>query len=256
MILIGCSGWAYSDWKEKFYGKSRPSLQYYSHFFNAVEVDSTYYRIPSKEVVKKWVEKFSPGINFSVKLPGDISHGNSDIIYRKQLWEIFNENVVKPISKKQGSTRILMTIPPGTEDIEKYIYEISEITSSYEDLCIEPRVRDRIQNDHIIAIIEDNGFIPVNADNYFITLDRITGNRGVAYVRMHGRNSKFLAAAGMEKFNYSYSSEELEEIAKKIEDAKDQFKEIFVFFNNHPNGNAPVNAISLTRILGIDKKFL
>ncbi|WP_443368630.1 DUF72 domain-containing protein [Cuniculiplasma sp. SKW4] len=254
--MIGCSGWAYSDWKAKFYGKSKPSLQYYSHFFNAVEVDSTYYRIPSRDVVKKWVEKFSPGINFSVKLPGDISHGKAQISVKKQLWDVFNENVMKPISKAQDSVMILMTIPPGTVDIEGYLNDISEITPSYAHLCIEPRVKDRIQNDHITGIIEDNGFIPVSADNYFINLNRIGGNSGVSYVRMHGRNPEFLKAVGMEKFNYFYSSEELEDVAQRIKDAEGKFKDIYVFFNNHPNGNAPLNAISLSRILGIEKKFL
>ena len=256
MILVGCSGWSYRDWKERFYGKSNPSLQYYSHFFNAVEVDSTYYRMPSKNMVKSWVERFNPGIIFTLKMPGDISHGNYELSQKINLWNTFEESVIKTISRVQGSVKVLMTIPPGILDMEDYIQKISKITSSYENLCIEPRVKDPRKYESISKIVEDNGFIPVSIDNYFINLDKATGSRNVCYIRLHGRNTDFFnSLAGMEKFNYDYSQRELENISKVVEDATTQFQEVYVFFNNHPNGNAPLNAIALSRILGINKEF-
>ena len=56
---IGCSGWSYEGWKGNFYPKdmeNKDYLSYYSKFFKFVEVDSTYYRIPSRFSIRGWKE--------------------------------------------------------------------------------------------------------------------------------------------------------------------------------------------------------
>ena len=257
MIYLGCSGWAYQEWKENFYGGSSPSLQYYSHFFNAVEVDSTYYSIPSVKTVHSWIQRHFPGVNFSVKLPGEISHGEFDSDYKIGVWKRFRESVVEPILKVQGYLNVMMTIPPGIHDIESYITGISEISSSFEGLCIEPRTGNRNEYREYSRIIRIHGFIPVSVDNFHLHLSGIEGNRNICYIRLHGRNPSFLkAGSGMEKFNYAYSGKELEEIGQEIIGAKERFKEVYIFFNNHPNGNAPMNAGELSHILGLRRTLL
>jgi uncharacterized protein YecE (DUF72 family) len=56
-LYVGTSGWSYSAWNGPFYPKGLAQakwLEYLSHIFNFVEVDSTFYSIPSPFCVEKW----------------------------------------------------------------------------------------------------------------------------------------------------------------------------------------------------------
>jgi uncharacterized protein YecE (DUF72 family) len=86
---IGCSGWSYEGWKGNFYPKdmeNKDYLSYYSKFFKFVEIDSTYYNIPSRSSVRSWKDKTPEDFKFSLKFPKVITH-------EKKL-----EDVVKPLS--------------------------------------------------------------------------------------------------------------------------------------------------------------
>jgi uncharacterized protein YecE (DUF72 family) len=86
---IGCSGWSYEGWKGNFYPKdmeNKDYLSYYSKFFKFVEIDSTYYHIPSRSSVRSWKDKTPEDFKFSLKFPKVITH-------EKKL-----EDVVKPLS--------------------------------------------------------------------------------------------------------------------------------------------------------------
>ena len=88
-MYIGCSGWSYEGWKGNFYPKdmeSKDYLSYYSKYFKFVEVDSTYYHIPSRSSVRGWKDKTPDDFKFSLKFPKVITH-------EKKL-----EDVVKPLS--------------------------------------------------------------------------------------------------------------------------------------------------------------
>ncbi len=259
MIFLGCSGWSYRDWDGPFYNSNSPSLRFYSNFFNSVEIDSTYYQIPSRRTVFSWINNGS-SINFSVKLPGDISHGDGDMNRKFELWKRFKENVLNTILQHQDHICVLMTVPPSIKDTDAYMESISEITDSWNFLCVEPRTGKMVENYMEAAeIIRKYNFIPVSVDNFSMRIDWEMGNKNIAYLRLHGRNPSFYERnAGYEKFNYRYSEEELKDISEAIRKSEKKFQETFVFFNNHPNGNAPINGLEMLDILGISrmKRFL
>src|SRR5262249_57352100 len=68
-LRIGCSGWNYTSWKDEFYeGKpARLWLQGYARHFDTVEVNNTFYRLPLKSSVARWVDETPPGFIFSLK---------------------------------------------------------------------------------------------------------------------------------------------------------------------------------------------
>ena len=77
VIRVGTSGWSYNDWVPAFYDPgSRPGdvLAQYRRRFGIVEVDSTYYRIPSPRTVRRWFTKTPDDFRFAVKAPGLITH--------------------------------------------------------------------------------------------------------------------------------------------------------------------------------------
>src|SRR5205823_667763 len=79
-ILIGTSGYSFADWVGPFYppGTARGDfLDYYSGQFDAVEVNSTYYRIPHPRVIEQMEKKTPPGFHFMVKLNRAMTHDGS-----------------------------------------------------------------------------------------------------------------------------------------------------------------------------------
>src|SRR5437667_348629 len=76
-LRIGCSGWSYADWVGPFYPKDAKPGEYlhlYSTIFDAVEIDSTYYRTPSPLMVANWRKITTDGFIFSAKFPKKINN--------------------------------------------------------------------------------------------------------------------------------------------------------------------------------------
>jgi uncharacterized protein YecE (DUF72 family) len=74
-IRLGTCGWSFADWKGTFYlPGTRDQLTYYAGQFDAVEIDSTWYRIPSDRTVQGWQRRAPEGFLFCPKLPGEITH--------------------------------------------------------------------------------------------------------------------------------------------------------------------------------------
>jgi len=76
-LFLGTIGFSYDFWKDTFYPKKTPSknyLNYYSSKFNTVEIDSTFYRIPTEKTVTNWKQQTPPNFRFALKFPQIITH--------------------------------------------------------------------------------------------------------------------------------------------------------------------------------------
>jgi uncharacterized protein YecE (DUF72 family) len=75
-VRIGCSGWNYASWRDEFYeGKpARLWLRHYAQHFDTVEVNNTFYRLPLRTSVARWVEETPPGFLFAVKASRYLTH--------------------------------------------------------------------------------------------------------------------------------------------------------------------------------------
>lgn len=76
-LRIGCSGWNYKHWREVVYPKGLPParwLQHYATLFDTVEVNTTFYRLPTVKAVAGWVEQSPPGFLFAVKASRYLTH--------------------------------------------------------------------------------------------------------------------------------------------------------------------------------------
>src|SRR5512136_2961513 len=73
--MMGTSGWSYKEWIGPFYSKTDKSmLRAYTQVFRTVEIDSTFYRYPSKGTVMGWTRYSPEGFVYAAKLPGLITH--------------------------------------------------------------------------------------------------------------------------------------------------------------------------------------
>ena len=76
-ILVGTSGYAYKEWRGSFYPentKEKDMLRYYAGRFRAVEINNTFYRLPSRETLLRWASEVPPGFTFALKASQRITH--------------------------------------------------------------------------------------------------------------------------------------------------------------------------------------
>jgi uncharacterized protein YecE (DUF72 family) len=264
---IGTAGWSYKDWVPNFYPKNQSAkfdwLQFYAHYFNCVEVNSTYYTYLSPKIVEGWIRKVKDNDDFifHVKLHQDFTH--------KRKYDEGNVKAMRYnldlLVKAERLGGLLIQFPYSfTYDNSafKYIQELKEIFSDYKSF-VEVR-HSSWQNKRAFEFF-------TQADLTFCTIDQpqigqaipfepiITNDK--AYIRFHGRNveawKKSVSNFGKkqtyeersERYKYLYSPGELVEIGQKIKSIQQKVKEVYVIMNNHPQGDAVANAFELIHLL-------
>ena len=100
-LYIGCSGWSYTSWQGHFYPsnlENRDWLRYYSQVLNYVEIDSTFYNIPSETMVRNWGKRTPENFKFTAKFPKVITHDKRFKNVEKEL-SLFYERM-EPLKDK------------------------------------------------------------------------------------------------------------------------------------------------------------
>ena len=76
-VRVGTSGYSYKEWKGRFYPDKLPQaqmLRYYAERFPTVEINNTFYRMPTREVLERWADETPDGFTFVLKAPQRITH--------------------------------------------------------------------------------------------------------------------------------------------------------------------------------------
>jgi uncharacterized protein YecE (DUF72 family) len=110
-VLVGTSGWSYKEWKGGFYPPKLPAddmLRYYASRFSTVEVNNSFYRIPSERVLAGWAEQVPPGFRFVMKASRRITH-NTRLKDEDGSLAYFLQ-AVNPLGPRLGPT--LFQLPP------------------------------------------------------------------------------------------------------------------------------------------------
>src|ERR1700760_568766 len=108
---IGCSGFYNKDWKELFYPKGLAQskwFEYYCTQFNTLELNTTFYRFPTIEMLKKWYDKSPADFKFSVKAPRLITH-YKQFNEVERLLNDFYSSVREGLKEKLGA--VLFQLP-------------------------------------------------------------------------------------------------------------------------------------------------
>jgi uncharacterized protein YecE (DUF72 family) len=125
---IGCSGWSYTSWQGPFYPSNIENsswLNYYSHVFDYVEIDSSFYRIPNIFTVKNWYRKTPKNFKFTAKFPRVITHDKRLKDVDKELEQFLK--AIGPLSDK--TLALLIQLPPlqifeGLERLRELVLEL------------------------------------------------------------------------------------------------------------------------------------
>jgi len=239
-IRIGCSGWSYESWEGIFYPKEEGNkLSFYSKIFNTVEVDSTFYSFPENSLVINWLKNTPDNFIFSLKIPNVITHEKKLSIDSIKDLKKFLE-IISPLKQKLGI--LLIQLPPFfKKDKYRARFEtfLSFLDTNYK-WAVEFRESSWFENSIFKILSKYNiAFTIVDApslpNNIITTAD-------FSLIRFHGKGKSIW-------YNYLYSEEEIKEWKEKI--TKINCKELYVYFNNHYKAFAALNALQLSKELGL-----
>lgn len=263
MIYLGCSGWSYPEWIGPLYrSASTDKLAYYSTVFNTVEINTTFYSIPDFRVVSSWMKRVADrNFRFSVKFPGAVTHRNLVTDPDQAVMEAvrFQNEYLAPMRDNGSLAAVLIQLPPyfAISNAGNLLRMLKALSTSEFSYFIEPRHSTLYGNIEFQGDVLDTGAEIVEIDSPEMALKRISSRSGSFYARLHGRNSemwKKRTENPSDRYDYEYSRVELGSIADIIRGNVDRFRDAFIYFNNHPGGKAPMNALSLSGMLGLEKR--
>jgi uncharacterized protein YecE (DUF72 family) len=243
-VLLGTSGWSYRDWIGPFYTEGDKSmLRAYGKVFKTVEIDSTFYRYPTKGTVMGWV-KYSPeGFVYTAKLPKLITHEKKLDLTKgaEEDLEKFIE-LIEPLSLSGKLGCVLIQLPPKFEYEPKELEDFFKILPTHIKFAVEFRDPSWMRREtwtllekyKVAYTIVDEPLLPPEV--------HITSN--IAYFRWHGRGTR-------PWYNYRYHVEELEPWIPKIKETNDKAKTVYGYFNNHYHGYAVENCLQVLEMLGV-----
>jgi uncharacterized protein YecE (DUF72 family) len=265
-LLIGTSGYDYPDWKGGFYPEKLARakfLEYYSEHFNSLELNGTYYRMPTAEQMQKMIDKSGGRVRFSVKAFQDLTHASYANAYadrsKYQILIFEFKKALEPLLNSNLLVCALFQFP------ESFHYEKEE--RLYLDLLLKeigsvPVVvemrNNKWRNDQVYNALRERNTgwcitdspltAPGNGDVNIEDVWRITSD--IAYMRFHGRNSDmWYKGDNVSRYDYMYPDAELKTFVNPILELLKHARIVQLFFNNHAKSQAVVNAKKLEMLL-------
>lgn len=267
-LMYGPAGWSYRDWIGEVYPQRVPKgfnhLAYLAeiHGMDFVEVNTSFYHIPSAALSRGWVEKTAhlPRFRFWLKLHQDFTHRaplgpdlrpsaapGSDDAFKRAL---------EPIAEAGKLSGILIQFPysfhAGARE-RGYLEVLRGIFGSY-PLAVEFRHRSW-DCPEVLRYFREAGLIWVNIDQPVISqslpLTAYAEAGETAYLRLHGRNYReWFGESGRDaRYDYNYPTGELAQISETLKRLAEMAKKVFISGNNHYKGSAIQNMKQLKALM-------
>lgn len=257
-IRVGTCGYSYAEWTAAgFYppGTSgRAMLPRYAEVFPAVEINHTWYKMPGYPAMERMQEGLPPGFRFAAKLTRTMTHEVDPARWRDEAAR-YREGVA-PLVQSGRLTAVLIQFPRRFSRTPGNRYYLANLLDILDGLPLAVEFRNRSWAEgRVFAALEARRVCLVAVDapgvpGLFPMLDAVT-HPGLFYVRLHGRNKKGWGSGNMQQqFDYDYTEAELAGLADRfILKMAEKARTGVIFFNNHVRGQAPKNALLLTRLL-------
>jgi uncharacterized protein YecE (DUF72 family) len=288
-VLVGTSSWADPGFVKEWYPPkmaARERLPWYAQRFEYVELNSSFYAVPDRNTVHKWVKETPDGFVFDVKVHRLLSRHSAQIESlppelreqaqttgrgRVQLTpeleialarRLVDETAPLAEAGKLGS--YLLQLTPAFSPGRHSLGELDGLVAALKPyrVAIELRNRNWVSDrnrDETLSWFADADvvFVDVDAppDDHFSImpsgLDVVTSD-SLAYLRLHGRNGDgYLKGKSVaERFGWRYDDEELEEVAERVAGLAERAGEVHVAFNNNRGDDAPTAAQRFRALLG------
>ncbi|MEW6253037.1 MAG: DUF72 domain-containing protein [Planctomycetota bacterium] len=254
---IGPSGWSYPDWEGIVYPARKPRgfkhLCYLARFFNAVEVNTSFYRIPTPDLTATWPGLVPADFRFAFKLTQAFTHDRKAFPPATDI-HAYTEGV-RPVREAGLLGPLLMQFPWSfrfTPDAVAWLKRLADAFPDF-DRFVEVRHVSWAAPEALDALRDIAGYCNIDQPRLRECLgptQHVFG--GAAYVRLHGRNAAAWFRRDQprfERYNYLYSPDELREWVRRLNEIAAEAHQVYVFANNHYRGQGPANALELRAVL-------
>ena len=247
---IGTSGYSFADWVGNFYPAGTKNNEMFSHYlqhFATVELNFSYYRIPTARTMEAIAAKSPPGFDFWVKANQETTHRQNRSVAGEFL------EALAPMRQADKLAGVLLQFPQSFHRTTANRQYLAATVGDLADvpLAVEfrhrswdcPQTLDGLRQRDVTLAVPD---APAIRDLYRPAA-ALTGRTG--YLRLHSRDASKWYAGAAERYDYNYSQEELTDFARQwLELAADADK-VYAFFNNCHGGQAAANAEAFAKIV-------
>ena len=297
-IRIGTAGWSYPSGAGAWTGivyparKGRPKdfdeLRAYAEHFDTVEVNSTFYRVPTVETTRSWVERTPSGFEFSVKLfqklthprmfldrltkppkgaPTDMAPETSTLPHEQALAaagvsaadvDAFRR-AIDPLASAGKLGALLVQFPASFKHDAASLDYLAWLTKALHDYRVAVELRHKSWSDVETTLQVLNAsraaWVQIDEPKFRLSIAQnyLPNVEGFYYLRLHGRNAKawWNHETSADRYDYLYSAQELEPFVEIAEAVKVLVKKMYLYTNNHFEGKAAANAVMLRDKLGL-----
>ena len=253
-IYIGTSGYSYSDWAPHFYPETLSKnsyLKFYTSEFNAVELNFTYYSMPSPQSIKRMTENTPPHFIFCVKANKSLTHERKGNIGDISLSFI---KAIEPLVHASKLGSLLFQFPYSFHYNRESRLYLDSLLKDFKDFPVALEFRNNEwEKDSVFNTLKEREVSFVSVDTPKLNKlpkpsSAVTSDK--AYIRFHGRNSKnWWQGSNISRYDYLYSDAELDEWIPRINYFTNHVQMLFIFFNNHYKAQAVFNARTLKQKL-------
>lgn len=270
-IYIGTAGWSYKDWEGTVYPpelkKSKQSpLEYLAQYFDAVEINSSFYGHIKPHVAREWCRQVSasnPDFLFTAKLNRAFTHSPVAAVESTSAATIKpgpNDEVearagIEAIAEQERLGALLIQFPISFKNTSENSAYLDGLIGRWNDFPLVVEVRhDTWNHADFLQTLTEKGIGLCNIDQPLLGRavrpgTKVTSPTG--YIRLHGRNYEkwFTHEKPHERYDYLYSKKELAGWEQRIEEIAEKARQTFVIANNHYMGKAAVNALEIKHML-------
>lgn len=237
-IKIGTSGFYYKDWVGNFYPQFCPHadfLRFYSSQFKTVEIDATFYRLPTEAMVKKWVCCSPKHFVFSAKFPRMVTHEGT-IESRIETASAF-VNVMKQMGPKLGPLLLQFPYSFKPDSISLFRDIIRNLPGQCR-IAVEVRNKSWLKVDSFLQELADKNAALVMIDHPWMPKVNIS-TADFHYLRFLGDRKQIPDDFSYVRFD---RENDLSYWVKLITGRENSSQKVYSYFNNHYSGHSPTTA--------------
>jgi uncharacterized protein YecE (DUF72 family) len=279
-IRVGTSGWSYPSgagtWNGVFYPARRGAarsgrgkfdeLAFYAEHFDTVEINSSFYRIPSAETARSWAKRTPARFEFSLKLYQKFTHPE---MFQKATgadpWDLGERDVdefraaIDPVAAAGKLGALLAQFPASFKNEPDSRGYLEWLLERFRGYMVAVELRHRSWSDQpldTLKLLESYGAAWTQIDEpkfrFSIRQNLLPNVRTFYYLRLHGRNAAqwWKHEKSEDRYNYLYRADELAPFAEAAEAASRKVKKAYLYANNHFSAKSVASAAILKHQLG------
>ncbi|SYZ73473.1 conserved hypothetical protein [Candidatus Zixiibacteriota bacterium] len=244
-IHIGTSGYSYNDWLGNFYPQfcsPKDFLRFYTSAFDTVEIDATFYRIPTPEMVKNWKKITPADFIFTAKFPRTVTHEGDLESRRRDLMAFID--VMKNLEEKQGPLLLQFPYSFNPSDHDAVLKGLLDDIPDGARVAVEVRNRKWLKSEFYRRLREREIGLCLIDHPWMPRMTEFTS--GFLYIRFLGDHKKIEEDFSYERFSHD---EDLKWWADLMEEFSREKGEVYAYFNNHYSGHSPTTARRMIEII-------